>query len=110
MRHSVPYEELIAANGTLVLRSVFDFVDGGATLFAFLHGCRERNCVVVFENEVYPQSDFVVDLLLTHYAALAVEDSKLAKDYLRYMAALNGGDRVPTVVRRGSVSLAKGVD
>jgi len=87
----VPHYELIRDNGEIHIPSVFMFKGGHIELFSFLAACREKNCIVVFDNEdmtIEPVDDVLKDFLLSIYAHIA-ESPKIANDYMRYLSNLD---------------------
>lgn len=87
----VPHYELIRDNGEIHIPSVFMFKGGHIELFSFLAACREKNCIVVFDNEdmtIETVDDVLKDFLLSIYAHIA-ESPKIANDYMRYLSNLD---------------------
>ena len=99
--YDLPYADFVRDNETITLRSVFDFTGGCDELFPFLYGCEQRNCTVVFENEgltVAPKENDKtnINVLLSMYAAFGMKDSKIAKDYIRYLCKITFEYNEPT--------------
>ena len=83
-----PHEDLITENGVTNIPSIFMF-DSAKTLFAFLHGCKDRNCVVEFENEklkIQPNETTAEENLMRLILYMGLKENKnIVGDYLRYM-------------------------
>lgn len=86
-RDRYPHGELIAPDGHIVLRSIYQFKDS-TEVYAFLHGCAKENCSVYFQNEdVCVSRDGVMnipDVALAVYMHMK-NDPKMVEDYLRFV-------------------------
>lgn len=92
--YDLPYADFVKDNETITLRSIFDFTGGCDELFLFLYACEQRNCTVFFKNEeivVAPKDkdQTNINLLLSMYATLGAKNSKIAKDYIRYLCKIS---------------------
>jgi hypothetical protein len=86
-RDRYPHGELIVPDGHIVLRSIYQFKDS-TEVYAFLHGCKKKNCSVCFQNEyICVDRDGIMnvpEIAISVYMHMK-ENPKMVESYLSFL-------------------------
>lgn len=87
---TVSHLDLIVQDGCITIPSIFMFSDP-TELLLYLDYCRNKNCVVYFENEdmrVEPNYNKDTNIKLTVYSGI-INQPKFAFDYVKFLRDRN---------------------
>ncbi|MDD6689245.1 MAG: hypothetical protein PUE56_04445 [Clostridium sp.] len=96
---NIPYIENIIENGSIEFASIFMFRKNSTGLYAFLKACKDKNCIVTFNNEqliITPNADELTNIRLLTYFNL-LDYPKMGDDYIRYLGNISEMDWVKEI-------------